>query len=127
MSCRIRFKRDTESAWEANNPVLHDGEPGLNKTSSTMKIGGGTRSWKHLPAMMFSQPIGLGPCKDLSIVFGESSVQICWTDPDDVQFQGRPLTTWKRTSLVRKAGSYPQSETDGEIIAQTSGNTKEWF
>lgn len=127
MNFKIRFKRDTESAWETNNPVLQDGEPGLNKTMQTMKIGDGTTRWNHLPAMMFNKPIGLGACMNLSIVFGESSVQICWTDPNDVQFEGRTLTSWKRTSLVRKAGSYPQSETDGTIVAQTSGDSKDAY
>ena len=51
MNFKIRFKRDTESAWETNNPVLQDGEPGLNKTVQTMKIGDGTTRWNHLPAI----------------------------------------------------------------------------
>jgi hypothetical protein len=45
----IKLRRDTTVAWAAANPVLADGEPGLDTTTSLVKYGNGTTAWNSLP------------------------------------------------------------------------------
>lgn len=45
----IKLRRDHQAAWESQNPVLSDGEPGLNKDNGKIKIGNGLLSWNDLP------------------------------------------------------------------------------
>ena len=48
---RVRFqlRRATNSQWETNNPTLLAGEPGLNTTTTQLKIGDGVTAWNNLP------------------------------------------------------------------------------
>lgn len=124
MATQIQLRRDITTAWNTEDPVLADGELAFDKTNKILKMGDGTSKWSELPVMLTQSKFPLDPCRSVSIVFGGNTNYICWTDPDDLVFNGATVAKWKRTSLVRKAGSYPTSETDGEIIAQTSGNSK---
>ena len=45
----IKLRRDTTVNWEAANPVLADGEPGLDTTTGLVKYGNGTTTWNNLP------------------------------------------------------------------------------
>lgn len=45
----IKLRRDTGAAWEAANPVLAEGEPGLDLTEGLVKYGNGTSAWNNLP------------------------------------------------------------------------------
>ena len=45
----IKLRRDTTVAWEAANPVLADGEPGLDTTTGLVKYGNGISTWNSLP------------------------------------------------------------------------------
>jgi hypothetical protein len=49
MAYRILFRRDTNSNWSANNPVLSSGEPGFAIDSNILKIGDGVTPWLGLP------------------------------------------------------------------------------
>lgn len=124
MPYQIQMRRDTQANWEQTNPVLAEGELGLDLTTKAMKMGDGSTPWNGMPYMLKQSPFVLGACGGMSVVFGEGTNYICWTDPEDVVFNGATMARWKRTSLVRKAGGYPASETDGTIIAQTSGNNR---
>ena len=44
----IKLRRDTTEAWAAANPVLADGEPGLNTTLGLVKYGNGITAWNSL-------------------------------------------------------------------------------
>jgi len=57
----IKLRRDTTAAWEAANPVLADGEPGLDTTTGLVKYGNGTTAWNSLP-----YPGGLDPATTMS-------------------------------------------------------------
>lgn len=47
---RIRFqwRRDTAANWTAEDPVLLEGEPGLETDTGAFKIGDGTTAWSAL-------------------------------------------------------------------------------
>jgi len=49
MAVQIQFRRGASAAWASANPVLADGELGLDTTSYTYKIGNGASTWTQLP------------------------------------------------------------------------------
>ena len=48
MASLVQFRRDTGSNWISANPVLAEGELGLNLTDDTFKIGDGATAWNSL-------------------------------------------------------------------------------
>ncbi len=46
---RIRVRRGTAAQWAAANPVLLDGERGLDTTNRIEKVGDGATAWADLP------------------------------------------------------------------------------
>lgn len=48
MAVQIQFRRDTEAAWTAANPVLAAGELGLETDTTLYKIGNGSTAWNSL-------------------------------------------------------------------------------
>lgn len=45
----IQLRRDTAANWSSINPILADGEPGLNKDTNQIKYGDGVTAWNGLP------------------------------------------------------------------------------
>ena len=48
MANRIQLRRDTQANWERVNPILEDGEPGLDITQNKIKYGDGSSTWTEL-------------------------------------------------------------------------------
>lgn len=48
MATIIKFKRDTSINWSSANPILKDGEPGLETDTGKIKYGDGVTSWNNL-------------------------------------------------------------------------------
>jgi hypothetical protein len=48
MSHRIQFRRDTKSRWAEINPVLMEGEVGLEVDTQNIKMGDGSTAWNDL-------------------------------------------------------------------------------
>jgi len=48
MSSKIQLRRDSAANWTATNPVLAQGEPGLETDSKKVKYGDGTTAWNLL-------------------------------------------------------------------------------
>jgi hypothetical protein len=44
----IRVRRDTSTAWQQKNPILKNGEPGLETDTRKIKFGDGTSQWNEL-------------------------------------------------------------------------------
>jgi hypothetical protein len=49
MAQRIQFRRDTAANWTSVNPILAQGELGLETDTMTYKIGTGLANWNTLP------------------------------------------------------------------------------
>lgn len=49
MTSKIQLRRGTASQWTTINPILADGEPGVEKDTGRIKFGDGTRTWSSLP------------------------------------------------------------------------------
>ena len=45
---RFQFRRDTASAWAANNPILFPGEIGIETDTGSLKFGDGVSTWNAL-------------------------------------------------------------------------------
>ena len=45
---KIKFRRDTTANWATANSVLSQGEPGLDITTNSLKVGDGSTAWSNL-------------------------------------------------------------------------------
>jgi hypothetical protein len=61
-----------------------------------------------------------GDVGSLVATAGDEQVTLTWTDPDDVVVDGFPLMEWSGTKVLRKAGSYPASHTDGVLVVDNT-------
>lgn len=73
MTTRIRLRHDTETSWEATNPVLQVGEPGVEIRTgglpSRMKVGDGQTPWNSL-SYLGNIPSGITPTGPAGGVLG---------------------------------------------------------
>lgn len=58
MADLIQFRRDTSANWASTNPVLAQGELGLDLTTSQYKIGDGATAWNSLSYGTLSGAVG---------------------------------------------------------------------
>lgn len=49
MGARIQLRRGKAAFWESENPILHEGEPGLETDTRKVKYGDGNTHWRELP------------------------------------------------------------------------------
>ena len=56
----IRIRRGTAAEWTSRNPVLGDGEPGLEKDTGRQKVGNGVSRWVDLPYAEPNSPADIG-------------------------------------------------------------------
>ncbi len=49
METVFKWRRDTAERWAFVNPILSEGEPGLEKDTGKFKIGDGRKPWTKLP------------------------------------------------------------------------------
>lgn len=45
----IKLRRDSAERWRKFNPILGDGEPGVERETGRLKIGNGGAAWNDLP------------------------------------------------------------------------------
>ncbi|KRB74139.1 hypothetical protein ASE01_19350 [Nocardioides sp. Root190] len=53
----IRLRRGTTAQWQAANPVLLQGEPGVDTTTGALRIGNGTSRWLNLPQYLDAETV----------------------------------------------------------------------
>lgn len=54
MAIQIQLRRDTLANWAANDPILAEGEIGLELDTNKFKIGNGSDAWSTLPYFLVS-------------------------------------------------------------------------
>lgn len=59
-------------------------------------------------------------CTALSEVRNGNTVTLKWNDPNDTFIDGQKICTWSHTVIVRKQGSYPKNELDGDVIVKNT-------
>lgn len=53
---RMQQRRGTNLEWNTLDPVLLEGEIGVNLTNNTIKIGDGVKKWSQLSTIGFELP-----------------------------------------------------------------------
>lgn len=48
MATRIQLRRDTAANWASENPILAEGEIGIDLTNNAFKIGDALTAWNDL-------------------------------------------------------------------------------
>lgn len=48
---RLQLRRGTAAQWAARNPILAEGELGVDTTTDTLRIGDGVTAWSGLPTL----------------------------------------------------------------------------
>lgn len=69
---RFQLKRDTANDWASCNPVLLDGELGLESDTRKLKAGDGINTWNNLDYLNLSSEamdIDLTGVVDLSVIY----------------------------------------------------------
>jgi len=63
---RIQLRRGTASEWTAENPILLEGELGieLDSARNRIKIGDGTTAWNDLPYFLDAREEEVGDYQD---------------------------------------------------------------
>ena len=56
--------------------------------------------------------------ENIEVTEDDGKIEIKWSDPQDVVFEGIVLTKWKGTKLIRKEGSFPANENDGVVVVE---------
>lgn len=74
VTVKVQFRRDTSANWASVNPVLPDGEVGVDISTSPRrwKIGDGVTAWNDLPYGALEGPPGpQGPQGDSGTILIE--------------------------------------------------------
>jgi hypothetical protein len=69
MTTRIKLRRDTAANWTASDPILADGEPGLETDTRKLKYGNGTSTWTVLEYSSGGVEVGI----DGQITIGDTT------------------------------------------------------
>lgn len=64
--------------------------------------------------------IPLQPPANFAAKAGNGQVTLTWTDPENETSGGTAYATWDYTRIVRKTGSSPADENDGELVVESS-------
>lgn len=57
MAAKIQVRRDIKANWVSKNPILYEGEIGLELETTKLKIGNGVTAWNSLPYYGESVPV----------------------------------------------------------------------
>jgi len=131
-TARIRLRRDTAAAWTAANPVLGNGEVGLETDTRKFKAGDGTLAWSALqyyPAATAAMARGQASKMDSGTVdIATQSVYVTTGMTgilDSSTASGIALGTSHAFALKNTSGSSKLLRFYGSIDARTiSGNNK---
>lgn len=63
MATKIQLRRDLAASWTSTNPILGQGEPGLETDTNQIKYGNGHSAWQDLP---YSKAVGAGANLDIT-------------------------------------------------------------
>jgi len=63
MATKIQLRRDLAQSWTRTNPVLGQGEPGLETDTNQIKYGNGHSAWRDLP---YARAVGEGANLDVT-------------------------------------------------------------
>jgi len=113
-TARIRLRRDTAANWTAANPVLLNGEAGIETDTRRFKVGDGTTAWSGL---------GYYPASTAIMAGGQCSK--ITTETIAITTQSTYVTTGLTATLdAGTAQDMTMGTTDTFALKNTSGSTK---
>ena len=133
MANKIQLRRDTTANWERVNPILADGEPGLDITENKVKYGDGANAWVDLSYasggggadtgnisfdninIMGDGHIHLQPNADVS----EAYLDIYLTTGPDIHIAGNG----ENLIIGRDSGANVSVKADGNVSIQSDNGT----
>jgi hypothetical protein len=120
MANKIQIRRDTTANWTASNPILSQGELGLDTTLNKIKIGNGTAQWSAL-SFYTGNPSSL--INGLHTVSLNSSGVV--TFPGNIATDGNQLTGWSGNLDLNIDGSI-QLSADANCALTLQANSHQW-
>lgn len=114
----IQIRRDTAANWTTVNPVLADGEIGLEKDTGYWKVGDGSTAWGSL------QYVGVGPAGasayEIAVANGFTGTESEWIESiGGVAGPGVPSGGSAGKILKKKSGDDYDTEWSNEISGFT--------
>jgi hypothetical protein len=112
MATRIQKRRDTAANWTAVNPVLAQGEEGIELDTNKEKIGNGTTAWNSLPYKTLGlTPSAIGAATAAQGAKADSAVQpagltkaaVGLGNVDNTSDANKPVSTAQAAALAVKA------------------------
>ncbi len=116
MARRIQLRRDTAANWSATNPVLAQGEVGVDLTNNKLKIGNGTAAWNSLSYF-----------DDKETVLSNYAGHIV-PSADNTYDLGAPDKQWRDIYVSEGSiyiGDIKLSNVDGQLVVQQVTNPGE--
>src|ERR1700752_3609232 len=88
----IKKRRGTASFWASLNPVLYDGQWGVELDTGKVKLGDGTTAWNALPYFVTSDLSPIGPSYVL-LEPGEGAPNVPEDTPDGTPILRKVIPT----------------------------------
>lgn len=136
MATKIQLRRDTSSSWTSVNPVLSQGEPGIETNTGMMKLGNGTTAWNCLPylstgssscvtwATLGNKNNNSGPC---TVALGNEAGYICQAPYGSVAigtYAGHANQSYCTVAIGTSTGAVSQGEYATAVGPYAAGNTQ---
>ena len=103
LSVKKAYADSMEYDIELNELKLKSG----NTVLSTVEITGGGGG------------VEIGDVTNVTHTSKHGQVSFTWTDPANIEVDGVTLARWDGTMVVRKAGSIPETQTDGTLVVNS--------
>ena len=120
MANKIQIRRDTTANWTASNPILSQGELGLDTTLNKIKIGNGTAQWSALSFYTGNPSSLINGLHTVSL--GSNGIV---TLPGNIATNGNQLTGWSGNLDLNIDGSI-QLSADANCELTLQANSHQW-
>ncbi len=94
--------------------------PAASASPPTTNIGGGLATTAFVRSFVSQYPFPPKSVKNLSASVSGDSFNLKWNDPADFSFDQMSLAVWKGTRVLYRNDRYPQNESDGTIVANST-------
>lgn len=127
MAVKIQLRRDTAAAWTSANPVLAQGELGLETDTTYYKIGNGSTAWNSLAygsivGTLVDDSVTTSKILNANVTEAKLASNAVTTN----KILDANVTAAKLANTAVTAGSYTQAnitvDAQGRITSATSGS-----
>jgi hypothetical protein len=127
MAVKIQLRRDTAAAWTSANPVLAQGELGLETDTTYYKIGDGSTAWNSLSYGSIVGTLANNSVTSAMIVDGTiAAADLAANAVTTAKILDANVTAAKLANTAVTAGSYTQAnitvDEQGRLTSAVSGH-----